>query len=51
VAGLLANKKTAKTGGGIAKRARGEVESKTGRRIVTGENYPLPSKAKKGLKA
>jgi len=47
--GLPANKKAAKTGGGIAQRARRELESKTGRKVVTGENYLAPPKAKKGL--
>jgi hypothetical protein len=46
-----ANKRAAKTGGGIAHRARLELESKTGRKVVTGENYLPPSKSKKGLKA
>ena len=48
--GLPANKKAAKTGGGIAQRARLELESKTGRKVVTGENYLPPSESKKGLK-
>jgi len=48
--GLPANKKAAKTGGGIAQRARVELESKTGRKVVTGENYLPPGKAKKALK-
>src|SRR5208337_3764886 len=48
--GLPANKKAAKTGGGIAHRARVELESKTGRKVVTGENYLPPSKAQKTLK-
>jgi hypothetical protein len=48
--GLPANKKAAKTGGGIAHRARIELESKTGRKVVTGENYLPPSKTKKSLK-
>jgi hypothetical protein len=47
--GLPANKKAAKTGGGIAQRARVELESKTGRKVVTGENYLPPGKAKKRL--
>jgi hypothetical protein len=47
--GLPANKKAAKTGGGIAQRARVELESKTGRKVVTGENYLPPSKSKKTL--
>jgi len=49
--GLPANKKAAKTGGSIAKRARQELESKTGRRVVTGENYLPPAKAKKRINA
>jgi hypothetical protein len=48
--GLPANKKAAKTGGGISRRARVELESKTGRKVVTGENYLPPSKSKKMLK-
>ena len=49
--GLPANKKAAKTGGKIARRARVELENKTGRKVVTGENYLPPSKTKKRLKA
>jgi hypothetical protein len=49
--GLPANKRAAKTGGGIAHRARLELESKTGRKVVTGENYLSPSKSKNSLKA
>jgi hypothetical protein len=49
--GLPANKKAAKTGGGIAHRARLELESKTGRTVVTGENYLPPPNTKRGLKA
>jgi hypothetical protein len=48
--GLPANKKAAKTGGGIAHRARVELEGMTGRKVVTGENYLPQGKAKKGLK-
>jgi hypothetical protein len=48
--GLPANKKAAKTGGSISKRARLELESKTGRKVVTGDNYLPPSKQKKRLK-
>ena len=48
--GLPANKKAAKTGGNISKRARLELESKTGRKVVTGENYLPPSKSIKRLK-
>jgi hypothetical protein len=40
--GLTENKSAAKTGGKIAKGARLELEAKTGKRVVTGENY-LPS--------
>jgi len=44
--GLTENKAAAKTGGGIAKKARLELESKTGKKVVSGENY-LPSLLKK----
>src|SRR5208283_684784 len=36
--GMGENKVAAKTGGRIAKKARLELESKTGRKVVTGEN-------------
>jgi prophage antirepressor-like protein len=49
--GLPANKNAAKSGGKISQRARVELESKTGRKVVTGENYLPPSKSKKTLKA
>ena len=45
--GLPANKKAAKSGGKIAQGARVELESKTGRKVVTGENYLPPGKVKK----
>ena len=46
--GMAENKTAAKTGGKIAKRARLELESKTGKKVVTGENYlPLGGSAKK----
>ena len=40
--GMDENKKAAKIGGHIAKKARKELENKTGKSVVTGENY-LPS--------
>jgi len=49
--GLPDNKKAAKSGGKIAQRARVELESKTGRKVVTGENYLPPGKTQRGLKA
>lgn len=45
--GMAENQTAAKTGGKIAKRARLELESKTGRRVVTGENYLPPGSVKK----
>ena len=42
--GMVENQVAAKTGGKIAKSARLELESKTGKNVVTGESY-LPSKA------
>jgi hypothetical protein len=45
--GMAENQTAAKTGGKIAKRARLELEAKTGRKVVTGENYLPPGSAKK----
>ena len=47
--GMGENKAAAKTGGRIAKKARLELESKTGRKVVTGENYLPPSQTAKGI--
>jgi hypothetical protein len=48
--GMAENKIAAKTGGRIAKKARLELEAKTGRKVVTGENYLPLSKTAKQLK-
>jgi hypothetical protein len=48
--GMPANTKAAKTGGSIAKRARLELESKTGRKVVSAENYLPPKAPSKRLK-
>jgi hypothetical protein len=48
--GLPENKVAAKTGGRIAKKARLELESKTGQKVVTGENYLPPTKTVKQVK-
>ena len=48
--GLQENAKAGKKGGTIAKNARIALEEKTGRRVVTGENFLPPSKEKKKLK-
>lgn len=45
--GLNENKSAARTGGKIAKGARMELEAKTGKRVVTGENYLPPGKAQR----
>ncbi len=42
--GMKKNEAAAKTGGGIAKKARLELEGKTGRRVVSAENYLAPAK-------
>lgn len=47
--GMPENKEAGKKGGGIAKKARLELEEKTGKRIVTGENF-LPTKTNKKLR-
>ncbi len=44
--GMDENKTAAKTGGGIAKKARKDLESKIGQKVVTSENYLPPGKAK-----
>lgn len=48
--GMAENKTAAKTGGKIAKRARLELEAKTGKKVVTGENYLPPSGNAKKLR-
>ena len=50
--GMPANKAAAQAGGGIAKRARLQLEGQTGRRVVSGDNYLAPpaTPAKKALK-
>lgn len=47
--GMPENQTAAKTGGKIARRARLELEAKTGKRVVTGENY-LPPGGARGIK-
>lgn len=46
--GLEENKVASKKGGGIAKQARRELESKTGKSVISGHNY-LPA-GKIGMK-
>ena len=43
--GLEENKISGKKGGGIAKRARLELEEKTGKKVVTKDNFCRPRKA------
>ena len=40
--GMEENKVAGKKGGGIAKRARLELEEKTGKKVVSGQNYLSP---------
>ena len=47
--GMDENKQAGKTGGRIAKRARLELEQKTGRSVVTGENFLPPTPRKKRI--
>jgi len=44
--GMKENEAAAKTGGGIAKKARLELEAKSGRKVVSGENFLPPAKRK-----
>jgi len=48
--GFTENATASKKGGKIAKNARKELESKTGKSVVTGENFLPPAKNKKTLK-
>jgi len=48
--GMVENESAAKTGGRIAKRARIELESKTGGKVVTSGNYLPPSNSKEVAK-
>ena len=48
--GMVQNKAAAKTGRRIAKKARLELEQKTGRKVVSRENYLPPSQTAKKLK-
>lgn len=47
--GLRENAKASKKGGAVAKNARKELESKTGKSVVTGENFLPPAKEKKNI--
>ncbi len=48
--GLNENKTAAKKGGHIAKNARLDLESKTGKRVITGDNYLPPQRRITGKK-
>lgn len=45
-AGMEKNKSASKAGGGIAKKVKRELEKKSGKKVVTGENYLPPSSIK-----
>lgn len=49
--GMTENKTAAQKGGHIAKKARFELENKTGKSVVTDENYLPPAKAPKQIKS
>lgn len=48
--GMNENVDAAKTGGSIAKKARLELEGKTGKKVISAENYLPPAKKKLGRK-
>ncbi len=48
--GMTKNKEAAKTGGRIAKRARLDLEEKTGRKVVSSHSYLPPPRAVKKIK-
>ncbi len=45
--GLTENAKASKKGGSVAKNARKELEAKTGKSVITGENFLPPSEERK----
>jgi len=47
--GFSENAKASKKGGSVAKNARKELEAKTGKSVVTGENFLPPAKQKNKL--
>ncbi|GHT39960.1 hypothetical protein FACS189437_04780 [Bacteroidia bacterium] len=47
--GFVQNAKSSKKGGRVAKNARKELESETGKSVITGENFLPPTKTKKKL--
>jgi DNA-damage-inducible protein D len=47
--GLSENAKASKKGGAVAKNARKELEAKTGKSVITGDNFLPPTKKKKEL--
>jgi len=49
--GMEENKKAAKIGGNIAKKARLELEDKTGKSVISNENYLPPKKENKKLES
>ncbi len=49
--GVPENAEAGRKGGAIAGRARRELEAKTGRKVVTGENFLPPGKSKPALSA
>ncbi|MBP7284274.1 MAG: Bro-N domain-containing protein [Leptospiraceae bacterium] len=49
--GLAENADASKKGGSVAKNARKELEAKTGKSVVTGENFLPPAKEKKQLQS
>ena len=49
--GVNVNAKAGKKGGAIAKNARRELEAKTGKNVITGENFLPPPKANRDKKS
>ena len=47
--GFFPNRSASVKGGGVAKNARKELETKTGKKVVTSENYKLPKNERKRI--
>jgi hypothetical protein len=48
--GMVENAEAGRNGGGIARKARQELEQKTGRQVVSGENFLPPKTSARRIK-
>ena len=48
--GMKENADAGKKGGGVARRARKDLEDRTGRKVVTGDNFLPPAQSRQTIK-